>query len=64
MNPDPAEGLTESEAAEVFLYPSGVPRYWCGSDNDGYPSCMGDGSLCDYSPLLGTHVCRYARPKD
>lgn len=40
-----------------YLYPSGVARFVCGSDNDGYPTCGGDGSMCGYSALLGRQVC-------
>ena len=56
---DASEGLTPEEARQLFLYPSGAVRFICGSDNDGYPSCMGDGSLCAYSKALGEQVCRF-----
>ncbi|MFJ8301587.1 hypothetical protein ACIQ9R_37560 [Streptomyces sp. NPDC094447] len=51
--------MTEDEARELYLYPSGLPRYSCGSDNDGYPTCMGDGSMCGYSKVLEEQVCKY-----
>jgi hypothetical protein len=40
-----------------YLYPSGQQRLGCSTDNDGYPLCQGDGSLCGYSRLLGQQVC-------
>lgn len=44
-------------AARRFLYASGLPRMACPPDNDGYPQCEGDGSMCGFSSELGEEVC-------
>jgi len=49
--------VTEEEARKVYLYPGGRRRFACGSDNDGFPTCMGDRSFCGYSPELDEAVC-------
>lgn len=59
---DASEGMTHAEARETFLYPSGRSRIGCGTDNDGFPTCMGDGSMCAYSKILGEQVCGQFRP--
>lgn len=64
MSQDDSAGMAEQQARAVFLYPSGLARYTCGSDNDGYPTCMGDGSWCGYSRVLGYQVCKHLRPSE
>ena len=59
MTDDPTDGMTEEDARLVFLYPSGRARQACGSDNDGFPICMGDTGMCAYSRILDEGVCQY-----
>lgn len=60
---DSSADLTEEGARAVFLHPSGRTRIACYTDNDGYPVCMGDGSMCGYSKVLNEEVCnQYADP--
>ncbi len=49
--------MDEESARALYLYPSGLARFCCGSDNDGYPTCMGDGSMCGFSAVLDEPVC-------
>lgn len=58
---DDTAGMTEAQAREVFLYPSGVTRMLCPGDNDGYPTCLGDNSMCGYSAVLGEQVCKHLK---
>lgn len=51
--------MTEEEARTLYLYPNGVARFCCGSDDDGYPICMGDGSMCGFSEVLDGPVCQH-----
>lgn len=54
--------MTKDEAQTLYLYPNGVERFCCGSDNDGYPTCQGDGSMCGFSPVLGQQICEAVTP--
>lgn len=58
---DDTAGMTESQARAAFLYPSGIVRMACPSDNDGYPTCLGDASMCGYSVVLGEQVCKHLK---
>jgi hypothetical protein len=49
--------VTEEEAREIYLYPSGLHRMACASNNNGAPTCTGDGGFCGYSRELGQQVC-------
>lgn len=59
MITDDTECMTWSAVLARFFYESGVPRIMCSSDNDGYPSCQGDGSMCGYSHVLGEQICKH-----
>lgn len=52
----PEQGSRE-QAAKKYLYPSGITRMACPSDNDGAPTCMGDTGYCGYSRELDRQVC-------
>lgn len=60
MGPAP---VTREEAASRYLYPSGNRRMACPTDNDGFPTCMGDGGLCGYSAELKQQVCIQLGPE-
>lgn len=49
--------MTREEAAARYLYPNGVRRMACPDDEDGAPTCMGDGGYCGHSPELDRQVC-------
>lgn len=55
---DDTAGMTEEQVRSVFFYPSGITRMVCPADNDGFPTCLGDNSMCGYSVLLGKQVCK------
>lgn len=61
MESDASEGMSKAEARQVFLYPSGVARMMCSTDNDGYPTCQGDTGMCGYSAVLKQQVCEYIK---
>lgn len=61
MTVDDSAGMDATEARKAFFYPSGVARMACPGDNDGYPTCLGDNSMCGYSAVLGEQICKYLR---
>lgn len=59
MTQDDTAGLTAQQARAIFFYPSGISRMACPADNDGFPTCLGDNSMCGYSQVLHEQVCKH-----
>lgn len=60
-----ADAHDASHERARYFYPNGTHRMQCYTDNDGAPTCMGDGGYCGWSETLRAPVCEVVpAPRD